>query len=198
MSSLSLAFPEPLADKYRPATVEEFCSGQLVRTNAVDVLRMIAIPAKQAEIGRESKFYDNGVPTSTCHSVMTWLVGVVTARINVAVSFTMVNREKLLRHLATANAFIPIMREHCGFVFSRFVALPLKQCCAAFLSSLLIIGSRLNLACRTQTLSTRRIGTLKTQTQKSAFTLPLFSVFGIHFARNFSRLMTLEVAIMGA
>ena len=25
MSTLSLAFPEPLADKYRPATVEEFC-----------------------------------------------------------------------------------------------------------------------------------------------------------------------------
>jgi hypothetical protein len=25
MSSLTLAFPEPLADKYRPQTVEEFC-----------------------------------------------------------------------------------------------------------------------------------------------------------------------------
>ena len=97
-----------------------------VRANTVDVLGVIAIPAQQAQIRRESEFDDDCIPPTAADTKSVGLPWVVTSGIGAAVALAVVDSQELPHEFATTSALVTVVREHDSFVASAFVSLPFQ------------------------------------------------------------------------
>jgi hypothetical protein len=183
MSQHGFQFPQSLSDKYQPNAIGERLRGAM-RTHAIDVSCLIAIPAKQPEVIRETKFDDYVVPPPARHAIVLRLSRVVATWIDIAVFLRVINREEFLRILTATRALVPVVRKDDSFTLYGLVTLPCEYVRPSFATRLPGIRGRLTLTLHAQIRSTSRLWTLKTKTGSLTLCFPNSTYFCIRHARH--------------
>lgn len=143
-SQPGFAFPQPLSERYARQVLKqaELCilrdvdfwkadaanwnivqdTLRSMRTDTVDVLSVVTVPAEQTKVRRKSKLDDHSVPMTAAYAVLS----VVTPGVFASVPLRVVDGQKLLRLLTTAHAEISIVSKDRSFVAGRLFTLPVE------------------------------------------------------------------------
>jgi hypothetical protein len=151
-----------------------------MRTRAVNVLSVVAVPTQQTQVCRESQLDNDRVPAPTCNPVSLRLAGIVAPRIGGTVTLRVINRQKLWGFLTAARTSMTVVSKHHSFVSLRLFPLPTKKVGSPLLGRFPQVGAGLNNTGWTQRLTARFGGTLCTETGSFALHLPSFLSCGSH------------------